>query len=85
MEGANRIMSKKKTANHKIKRPKYLKKEINFYGDSFGQRIKQLDAVPEFEPTILSEFAAGYGEAIRNVRIYGLPRVSENALSGIPK
>lgn len=74
-----------KTAKRKIKRPEHLEKTHNFYAHSFAERIRQLDAIPTFEPTVQSEFAAGYGEALKNVRIYGLPRVSENAQSGIPK
>lgn len=75
----------KKLPERKLKRPVFARKEIDFYGQSYAERIKELDLSKGFEPTTLSEFAAGYNQAISNIRAYGLKRVIANAQSGIPK
>lgn len=75
----------KRLPRRKLKRPVFARKEIDFYGQSYVERIKELDSSKGFEPTTLSEFASGYIQAISNVRTYGLERVVANAQSGIPK
>ncbi len=59
-------------------------KPVDMYGESYRNRTVELNSF-SFTRTPLSEFAAGYGAALRNVKEYGLERVQENAQSGIPK
>lgn len=76
------------TTETKVKIPHY-ENPMDFYGDSVQARLQELNAVNRcgegFQPTTLSEFAAGYGAALRAVRAHGLDRVEKNAHSGIPK
>jgi hypothetical protein len=58
---------------------------VDMYGRALDERVDTLLAVPEFTPTVLSEFAAGYLAAIGAISKYGITRVHTNAQSGIPQ
>jgi hypothetical protein len=59
-------------------------KEVNMYDESYRNRLVERNSFA-FTPTPLSEFAAGYNAAIRNVKEYGIERVEANANSGTSK
>jgi hypothetical protein len=59
-------------------------KPVDMYSESYRNRTVERNSF-WFTPTPLSEFAAGYTAALRNVKEYGLERVQENAQSGIAK
>ncbi len=73
------------TSDTPVKEVRPLLVPRDFYGDGLRDRLKELNAVGSFQPTTLSEFAAGYSSALRAVQQYGIERVGENASSGIPK
>ncbi len=59
-------------------------KPIDMYSESYRNRRVETNSF-SFTPTPLSEFAAGYMAALRNIKEYGLDRVLANANSGISK